>query len=100
MIRSSTSIKSRSVPSVDSPVVSAAVVWVTKTLHSPSATPNCDTHLCTRSVMSSTCLSRPVDIVIVVDGMLNQYQQRPVRGKFEGAQIALSHGAAVVILRL
>ena len=37
--------------------------------------------------------------MIVVDGMLNQYQQRPLRGKIEAAHIALSQASAVVVLR-
>src|SRR6185295_2136719 len=69
IIRSSTSIKSSSVPSIDSPVVTAAVVCVTNTLHKPSRTPDSDTHRVTRSVMSSTCLSRRVEMVSVIAGM-------------------------------
>src|SRR5438105_4478930 len=52
-----------------SPVVMQAVVCVTKTWHRPSRAPACETNCCTRSVMSITCLSRFVEIVMVVVGI-------------------------------
>src|SRR5262249_25084094 len=58
--------KSSSVPSIASPVVIAAVVCRTNTLHRPSFFPDRVTTRCTESVISMTCFSRLLLMVNVL----------------------------------